>query len=160
MGFFKRLFGLSESKQPNVPCHIPTHRWHEHIFVGIDNTISNSGLRELPQMAAYVDKRDNYARLCAGQNGALPNMTNNPDVLVYCYLKDVSTFVKISEVIGKILESTEKQAQILKECGLALDASRLQTDTASLEPMIDQIAFHVATELVRKLEQLDEFKNV
>ena len=108
MGFFKKLFGISESKQPyNLP-QIPSSEWPGYLASLIEDTIAKSGLRDLPRMAAFVQKRNNGVALCIGRNGAMPDMTNDPDVLVYCYLQDVPAYVKIAETIRKILEATRR----------------------------------------------------
>jgi hypothetical protein len=48
--------------------------------------------------------------LCGGADGRLPDMTDDPDVLVYCYLKDVSAFTTIGAPIERLLQLSARNA--------------------------------------------------
>jgi len=48
--------------------------------------------------------------LCGGADGRLPDMTDDPDVLVYCYLKDVSAFTTIGATIERLLQLSARNA--------------------------------------------------
>jgi hypothetical protein len=115
--------------------------------------IAQSGLRELGQMAAFINRRDNRPGLYGGDDGKLPNMTDDPDVLVYCYLKDIPTFTSLAPTIERLIQLSASQAQILAKY---TDSSSMQESLDSIAqlPMVDQIAFGVARELEEKAKQL------
>ena len=100
MSFLRKLLGLSEPE--SLPRVIPTSHWAGYFATLIAAKIAQSGLRELPQMAAFINRRGNRPGLCGGDGGKLPNMTDDPDVLVYCYLKDNSTFTSLAPTIERL----------------------------------------------------------
>src|SRR5262249_41745152 len=136
MSLFRKLFGLPEP--PQQPRIIPTSHWSGYLATLIAAQISRSGLADLRQMAAFIHKMDNRPGLCGNSQSKLPDMTNKPDVLVYCYLKDVPTFEKNAAMIERLPELSTKQAQTLAETtGDASYLSNPYEDVLQL-PVIDQ----------------------
>ncbi len=147
MSFLRKLLGLSEPE--SLPRVIPTSHWAGYFASLIAAKIAQSGLRELRQMAAFINRRDNRPGLCGGEDGKLPNMTDDPDVLVYCYLKDIPTFTSLAPTIERLIQSSARQTQILAKY---TDSSCMQESLDSIAqlPMVDQIALGVARELEEK----------
>jgi hypothetical protein len=152
MSFLRKLLGLSEPE--SLPRVIPTSHWAGHFASLIAAQIPRSGLTELRQMAAFISRTDNRPGLCGGQDGKLPNMADDPDVLVYCYLKDVPTFTSIAPTIERLIQLSAIEAEILAK--YTTDSSHMQQSLNDIveSPMVDQIAFGVACELEEKVKQL------
>lgn len=106
----------------------------------------------LALMAVSVDRRNNRPTLRGGQNGSLPDMSNDHDVLVFCYLKDVPTFAENTAMIRKMIDLETKEneliARALGEKSELLGRGGLWKKMA----MVDQIALHAATELEKGVE--------
>ena len=152
MSFLRKLLGLSEPG--SLRRVIPTSRWAGHFASLIAAQIAQSGLTELRQMAAFISRTDNRPGLCGGEDGKLPNMTDDPDVLVYCYLKDVPTFTSIAPTIERLIQLSASNAQILAKYTGNRSYMEQSVDSIVESPMVDQIAFGIACELEEKVKRL------
>jgi hypothetical protein len=155
MSFIRKLLGLSEPEHETALPQIPTSKWAGYLASLIASTIERSGLADLPEMAAFVSRTDNSVGLCGGRDDKLPDMTDDPDVLVFCYIKDSPGFRRNADTIGKLLELNAKSAEMLAK-GTGEDINillRQQDDDILQSPMIDQMAFSVACELERRLAE-------
>jgi hypothetical protein len=154
MKFLRQLLGLPEPDSPRRL--IPTSHWAGYFATLIGAQIARSGLAELRQMAAFISKTDNRPGLCGGEDGKLPKMTGDPDVLAYCYLKDVPAFTRIAPTIERLIQLSASNAQLLAK--YTLDRSYMQesVDTIVESQMVDQIAFGIACELEERVKQLHE----
>ena len=153
MNFFRKLLGIPEPS--HAPRFIPTKDWSGIFASMIASIIANYGMTQLRQTAAFISRTDNGPGLTRMPDGGLPVMTDDPDVLVYCYLKDLPTFVEQAAKLERIIELNATQKGILakyttdKEILNQCDGDVLQ-DTG-----IDLIAFHLALELEEKVAQLN-----
>ena len=153
MNFFKKLLGASEPERQYEPPRIPASKWSGYLGTLIEATIAESGVAALKQVAAYVNTTNFGVGLCSGEDGILPDMTNDSDVLVYCYLKDVPNFSENTAVITRILEAHAASLKILAEAtGDKSYLSRVNENLSQM-PMIDRLAFNTALELERKIEE-------
>jgi hypothetical protein len=154
MNFLRKLLGASEPQ--SVRRVIPTSAWTGHLAGLIAANIARSGLAELRNMAAFISRTDHRPALCGGTDGKLPDMTDDPDVLVYCYLKDVLAFTRIGATIERLLQLSASNAALLTKH--APDTSYMQdsVEDISQSPMVDQIAFGVALYLEEKVKRLYE----
>jgi hypothetical protein len=133
-----------------LPPVIRTSDWTSHFSALIAAQIAESRLADLKETAAFISRADNRPGLCGDRDCTLPDLIDDPDVLVYFYLKDIPTFAANAEMIERLLELDRQSAQILAKYAGGADEQNGLGDILN-SPMIEQIAFGVASCLEEKV---------
>ena len=121
----------------------------------IEDIIETSGLQELPDMHAFVDRRNNGVCLCTKIDGPWNAPENFPIALVHCKLRDVRAFDEIAASIERLLELRAKARAALERHNI--DTSDLRKGEGMYRyERVDQLAFLVAMELESMVKRLFE----
>ena len=146
-----KIFAEPESRK--LPPVIPTSEWTSHFCALVAAKIADSGVADLREMTAFIRKPDNRPGLCGGRDCQLPDLSADPDVLVYCYVKNVSAFTSHAAMIERLLELGRERVQVYAKYGIEGDDLTGVADIVN-STLVDQIAFGIACELDEQIQHL------
>ena len=100
MSFLSKLFG--GGSQPFQLPQISEEQWPGYIASLLEHEIAKCGLPALANAAVYVDKRNNSIGLCREDDGSPPDLSDDPIIAGYCYVRDAPLFSEAKTLMASL----------------------------------------------------------